>query len=67
MMKAFAKLMKPEIDEAFDDGFNNGFNNGQLIQLFNLLKKGVITLEEAVAETALSIEEFEKKYNEYLV
>ena len=66
MPKALAKIMKPEIDEAFDDGFNNGFNNGQLTQLFNLLKKGIITLDEAVAETALSIEEFERKYDEYL-
>ena len=66
MPKALAKIMKPEIDEAFDDGFNNGFNNGQLTQLFHLLKKGIITLDEAVAETALSIEEFERKYDVYL-
>ena len=58
MFGALAEIMKPEIDEAFD--------NGKLIQLFNLLKKGIITLEEAVAETELSIEEFEAKYQQYL-
>lgn len=62
MCNALAKIMKPEIDEAFDDGFNDG----QLAQLFNLLKKGIITIEEAVAETEFSMDEFKKKYNEYL-
>lgn len=58
MCKALAKIMKPEIDEAFD--------NGQLTQLFNLLKKGIITIEEAIAETDLTLEEFKRRYNEYL-
>ncbi|MBQ6845064.1 MAG: hypothetical protein IJO60_10565 [Agathobacter sp.] len=62
MCNALAKIMKPEIDEAFDDGFNNG----QLTQLFNLLKKGIITIEEAVAETELSLEEFQGKYEKYM-
>lgn len=62
MCNALAKIMKPEIDEAFDDGFSDG----QLTQLFNLLKKGIISLEEAVQETEYSLEEFKEKYNEYL-
>lgn len=74
MCNALAKIMKPEIDEAFntgfdagfDNGFDNGFNNGQQTQLFNLLKKGRLTFEEALAETSLTAEEFQTKYKEYL-
>jgi hypothetical protein len=51
MFGALAEIMKPEIDAAFDEG--------KLKQLFALLKKGVITVEEALAETELSPEEFE--------
>ena len=69
MYKALAEIMKPEIDkaieEAADKAFDDGFNDGQLTQLFRLLKKGIITLEEAVQETKLSLEEFQQKYNEY--
>ena len=66
MGSALAMLMKPEIDQAFDSGFNNGFGNGMLIQLFELLKKGNITRDVALAETDLSAEEFEAKYKDYL-
>lgn len=66
MGSALAMLMKPEIDQAFDSGFNNGFGNGKLIQLFELLKKGIITRDVALAETDLSAEEFEAKYKDYL-
>ena len=66
MCNALAKIMKPEIDEAFNTGFDNGFNNGQQTQLFNLLKKGRLTFEEALAETSLTAEEFQTKYKEYL-
>lgn len=58
MFGALAEIMKPEIDAAFDEG--------KLKQLFALLKKGIITVEEALAETELSPEEFEAKYREYL-
>lgn len=66
MSSALARIMQPEIDAAFDNGFSNGFGDGQLTQLFHLLKKGVITIEEAMDETELSLEEFQRKYNEYL-
>lgn len=70
MGSALAALMKPEIDQAFDKGFNNGFSNGygngRLTQLFELLKKGIITRDVALAETDLSAEEFEAKYKDYL-
>lgn len=62
MFGALAEIMKPEIDEAYD----NGFDSGKLKQLFDLLKKEIITLNVAVAESGLSIEEFEAKYQEYL-
>ena len=58
MFGALAEIMKPEIDAAFD--------NGKLKQLFDLLKKGIITKEEALAETDLSPEEFDTRYREYL-
>ena len=62
MGSALAKIMKPEIDGAF----HNGFHDGKLTQLFELLKKGIITMEVALAETELSSEEFETKYKNYL-
>lgn len=58
MFGALAEIMKPEIDEAYD--------NGQLEKLFDLLKKDIITLNVAVIESGLSLEEFEKRYQEYL-
>lgn len=66
MCSALAKIMQPELDEAFENGFGNGFDNGQLMQLFRLLKKSIITMEEAIGETELSVEEFQKRYEEYL-
>ena len=58
MFGALAEIMKPEIDKAYD--------NGQLKQLFNLLKKQIISHDVAVRESGLTQAEFETKYQEYL-
>lgn len=62
MFGALAEIMKPEIDEAYD----SGFDSGKLKQLFELLKKEIISLNVAVTESGLTLEEFEAKYQEYL-
>ena len=66
MFGALAEIMKPEIDKAYDNGFDSGFDNGKLKQLFDLLRKGIISHDVAVRESRLSQEEFETKYQEYL-
>lgn len=66
MGSALARIMKPEIDAAFDNGFSDGFGDGKVTQLFDLLKKGIITMEVALAETDLSHEEFETRYKNYI-
>ena len=66
MFGALAEIMKPEIDKAYDNGFDSGYDSGQLKKVFDFFKKGIISLEDAVAETELSLEEFETKYQEYL-
>ena len=58
MYSAFAKIMKPEIDEAYD--------NGQLKKVFDFLKKGIISYDVAMKESELKKETFEEKYKEYL-
>lgn len=66
MFGALVEIMKPEIDEAYDSGFDSGFDNGKLKQLFDLLKKGIISFDVALAESNLSLDEFQEKYKEYL-
>jgi len=38
MCKALAKIMKPEIDEAFNNGFNDGYGKGIQKTLFSFLE-----------------------------
>ncbi len=62
MYRVWDEVMKPEIDKAYDDGYDNGKQR----QVFDFLKKGIISYDVAVSESNLTKENFEKKYQEYL-
>lgn len=61
MCEALARIMKPELDEAFNNGFDNGYDGGKMEVFKNMLKRGLskdlaqecANISDELVETAL--------------
>ena len=68
MCEALRNLFKDELEEgmaiATKQGLENGMRQGAILQLIELVRDNVLSLEEAAKRAKLSKEEFQKKMEE---